>query len=161
MNRIVSAWQKYENKIKYEGPDSVTIDGEKIRVEEGIGNMAVRKKPHTEPVQDNDVVNKNKNAERSLVVNELSKQGFYSIIYTLLTANSDKSLSIRAASWDTLKRLRVKRDTSKAISKIPQGVSKQWDSGTLIRWMKKIESGHKKSIKQLVAIDATAVSRTQ
>lgn len=161
MNRIVSAWQKYENKIKYEGPDSITIDGEKIRTEEGTNGMAARKKPHITPVRDNDVVNKNGKAENSLVVNELSEQGFYSVIYTLLTANSDKSLSIRTASWGTLKRLRVKRDTSEAISKIPKNVSAQWDSGTLVQWMNNIESIHKTSIKQLVAIDATAVSRTQ
>lgn len=161
MNRIVEKWQNYENKLKYEGSDSITIDSEKIIVDEGIDDMAVRKRPHTTPVKDNDAVNKNRKAENSLVVNELSKHDFYSVIYNILTSTSDKALSVRTVCWGTLKRLRVKRDTSKVISKIPKGVSAQWDAGSLFTWMSKIESGHKKSIRQLVIIDATAVSRTQ
>lgn len=121
--------------------------------------MAVRKRPHVEPVMDNDVVNKDKDAERSLIVHELSNHDFNSLISYILKSSFDRVQIIRTATWETLKRLKVKRDKSKAVNKIPKNVSTEGDAGSIVVWLSKIEPTHKKSIRQLVVIDATVVSR--
>lgn len=159
MNKICDAWNKHENRKTYDGPDSISIEGQKFQFEEI--NMAVRKKPVTEPVFDNDAVNKDKNVEKSLIVHELSKHDFNSLILYLLKSPIHKAQIIRAATWATLKRLRVKRNKSKARVKIPKGVSNQGDAGSIVMWLSKIKPEHKTSIKQLIIIDATAVGRDQ
>lgn len=158
MNRICLLWEKHENTLKYDGTDSVIIEGQKFQIE-GIDDMAVRKKPVTEPVRDNDVVNKNKKAEKSLIVHHLSNDDFNSLIFYLLQSPAHRAQIIRTATWEALKRLRIKRDSSKAIIKTPKVISSQGDAGSIIVWISKIQPNHKKSIVQLVAIDATAVSR--
>ncbi len=160
MNKLVSLWNKHEQRNKYEGPDTVTIDGRKIQVE-GIDVMAARKKPHTTAVLDNDAVKKDKNTEKSLIVHELSNHDFNSLISYILTSTSDRSMELRVVTHETLKRLRIKRNESKARVKIPKGVSIQVNTGSIIAWMRNIERKHKKSLAQLVVIDATVVVRTE
>ncbi len=160
MNRIVSAWLKHENKSEYDGPDILTIDGEKIQVEE-IDKMALRKSPHTTAVMDNDVVNKNPKAEESLEINELSKNDFNKIIAYIRNCNILRVHELLVITRPVLKRLGKKRNTSKAVTKTPQNVSTQVDIGTFKTWTGKIQLNNSKSITQLIVIDATAKVRTQ
>ena len=57
------------------------------------------------------------------------------------------------------KRLKLKRDLTKAIKGIPNGRD-QVDHGTLFTWMNKLTNKDKKAIRQLIAIDATACKRS-
>lgn len=156
MNKIIDFWNRHESKSKYVGPDAVKIDDQKIQV--GAEDMAERKSPVTEPVRDNDVVNKNRNAERSLVVRELSKPEFNNVIRYILRGTQDAARSIREITFENVKRLKLKRNMAKAITKTPKG-SDQADSGTLVRWMRDIQITDKISVRQLIALDATCVYR--
>jgi len=158
MNKIVGSWNKYQERKKYDGPDSIIIDDQKFQIGE-TDSMAARKKPVTEPVLDNNVVKKNKKAEQSLIVHELSKHDFHSLIKYLLVSPVHRAQIIRTATWTTLKRLRIKRDSTKALKRVPKGVSNQGDAGSIVVWLSKIKPEHKKSIKQLIQIDATAYAR--
>jgi len=115
--------------------------------------MAVRKNPQVTPVLDNSSTEK----EAQQVV-ALDKQKFANVIRWINTGPVDRARSIREGSFRALKRLGVSRNMNKAQSDVPDG-SDQVSVGTILAWMKRIESGHRKAIRQLVAIDATCVAR--
>ena len=89
---------------------------------------------------------------------ELNPQQFNHVIRQIKNAAIDRAKLIRTATHSTLKRLKVKRDVSKAVKGIPKG-SDQGNVGTILTWLERIGPTDKKAIRQLVAIDATAVAR--
>ncbi len=93
------------------------------------------------------------------VQKHLEPNQFNDIIRTILIGTADNATFVRHATFRRLKQLRVKRDAGKAITKTPAG-SDQNSPGGIVRWMERIQPGDAKAIEQLVAIDATAVSRT-
>jgi hypothetical protein len=90
---------------------------------------------------------------------ELPAGQFNNVIRMLHCAERERVLVLKTATEITLARLSVKRNTRKAISKTPAG-SDQWDMGSVVAWMNKIKPTDTLAIQQLVAIDATVVSRT-
>ena len=159
MNKIVASWNKQEARKRYNGPDSIKVDGQKLQIGE-IDSMASRKKPVTEPVLDNDAVNKDKNAEKSLIVHELSKHDFDSLLWYISRSSHDRVMILRGATFNTLKRLGIKRNKKKAIKSVPKKANGQGDAGSIVVWLSKIQPTHKKSITQLIKIDATICVRT-
>ena len=66
---------------------------------------------------------------------------------------------LQTVTWATLRRLNVGRDSTKAVTKTPNG-SKQVDVGSIRDWMNRVARTDEKAIAQIVAIDATCVKRT-
>lgn len=83
---------------------------------------------------------------------------FNNIIRFVRRGSADEVAQIRHATFSTLKRLGVGRDVSKAVVKTPSG-SDQVDTQSIVVWMNQIQIHEKKSVAQLIAIDATAVAR--
>jgi hypothetical protein len=90
---------------------------------------------------------------------ELLPGGLNTIIRLIHRAGTEQVLVLQAATLNTLQRLKVKRDISKAVAKTPEG-SDQIDLGSVIVWLNKIERKDAAAIAQLVVIDATCVART-
>lgn len=151
MNRIVETWNRSQQP-EYNGPDSVKIDGQEIQLEENE-EMAVRKKPHTEAILDNTPM------EKSKIIKELPKNQFDSIILSIKRATLPRVHEIRTITFNTLKRLKVKRDKTKAVNKLPKKGSHQVDVGSFKNWTDKITNIDKESVRQLIVIDATCVAR--
>lgn len=122
--------------------------------------MAERKKPQTEPVLDNSAVRDNPKLEKSKVVKALSKQHFNNVIRFIKKAPLERVLTLRTVSFNTLKRLQVKRDPSKVVVGIPKG-SDHGDVGTLKTWMDSVTPKNKRAVKQIVQIDATCCARSE
>ena len=70
----------------------------------------------------------------------------------------ERVLSIKTMTHKTLKRLKVKRDATKARTKLPRG-SDQVNVGTLFTWLNSIGKEDEGAVKQLVVIDATCCRR--
>ncbi len=85
---------------------------------------------------------------------------FNNIIRSIKRSSIDRAKQIRHVTYGELKRLGVKRNKSKVVKGIPKG-SDQTNHGDAFTWMHSIEPGQKRAIRQLVAIDATAVARTE
>lgn len=90
---------------------------------------------------------------------EMLPGGFNSVIRMIHRSGTEQVLVVRAATLAALQRLKIKRDLSKAITKMPEG-SDQIDLGSIVVWVDKIQRKDTAAIAQLVALDATCCSRT-
>lgn len=90
---------------------------------------------------------------------QLPKNQYNNVIRCLLRGSSDRALQIRNETFAKLRELKTDRDSSKAVTSIPGG-SDQVDMMSIVLWIRGIKPGQKKAIGQLIAIDATAVSRS-
>lgn len=101
---------------------------------------------------------------------QLLKGHFANVIRLIQRSRLDRAEQIRYASYEALKLLNVKRDRSKAVKKLAVG-SDQGDVGSILAWIKNlrvppdgadnaVKKDFRQAVKQLVAIDATAVIRT-
>lgn len=158
MNRLVRSWERYTSRRKYQGPDGVVVEDRKFKMESP--EMAERKKPQTEPVLDNSAAKANPKLEKSKVVKELSKEHYNNVIRFAKNASLERVNTLRTVTYNTLKRLQVKRNLKKAVSGIPKG-SDHGDVGSLKTWMDSINRNDKKAVRQIVAIDATCVVRSK
>jgi len=93
------------------------------------------------------------------VQKELPVNHFNNIIRLLHQVDRERVLWVRHVTFTNLKRLGVKRDSTKAVVKMPAG-SNQCDTGSIRDWCTKLKPGDAAAIKQLVAIDATAFARS-
>jgi hypothetical protein len=150
MNQIVRSWIKYQERPKYDGPDSVDIDGEKLVIGD---DMAERKKkdlgPHFgsfKPVYEQPS-------------GALDSTSFNNVIRMIKIAESDRVFHLRHATFTALRKLRVARDLDEAVSGMPKG-SSQADFGSIITWIKSIAKDDTSAVNQLLAIDATCCVRT-
>jgi hypothetical protein len=91
---------------------------------------------------------------------EMNQSHFNNVIRSIKNGSIDHTKYLRHATHINLRRLRVRRNVSKAVSGIPKG-SDQASPMSVVRWMEKITRKDAKAIEQLVAIDATAVVRMQ
>lgn len=95
---------------------------------------------------------------------ELLDFQFDNVIRGIKISSLERAKQIRHVTYGELKRLGIKRNKSKAIKGIPKG-SDQTNLGSTYTWMYSIkptkENKQKEAIRQLVAIDATAVIRTE
>ncbi len=90
---------------------------------------------------------------------DMSEQHFNQVVRFVKMASLDRVSQLRQATFDTLGRLGVKRDSSKAVRGLPSG-SDQHDLQSLFVWMAKVRPQHKNAVRQVVAIDATCVARS-
>ena len=130
MNKIIRAWQRHQGRPKYDGPDTVMLDGQKIILEELEMPREFKLPPKH---MDN-------------------------VIRLIKKVSLDHVKNLRTASYNNLKRLELKRDGRLARRKIPAG-SDQFDLGSIITWMNQIPKTDKKAVRQLLVIDATCCRR--
>jgi len=132
MNRIVAKWNKHQERTKEHVPDAIQIDEDtKFYFSE-------------EPEMDYDT--------------SLTKVQFRSLIKLMKTADLGIAETVRSNSFKALKRLKVKRDLSKAVKGIPKGHT-EVNVGNIVAWLEKVDPADPKAVAQVVAVDATAVTR--
>lgn len=90
----------------------------------------------------------------------LPQNHFDSVVRLIKRAPLDRVNMLRHATHNTLKRLGVDRDLSKAVKGLPNG-SNQGDVMSIVVWLDKVKPGDVEVVKQVVAIDATAVNRSK
>jgi hypothetical protein len=90
---------------------------------------------------------------------ELPANQLNNFVRMLFRADTERVMVLRNATFLALRRLGVKRDQSKAVSKIPDGTD-QIDLGSAITWMDGIVPEDTVAVSQIVVLDATAVFRT-
>ncbi len=132
MNRIVDLWDKHQERPKYNGPDSIKIDDETEIQFEGDVKMSLD--------------------------TSLDKTQFRNLVRAIKNMGLDRVKNIRTVSFESLKRLKVKRDLTKAVKGIPKG-SDQYSEAAVFNWLRKVGPTNKRAVSQVIAIDATAVSR--
>ena len=130
MNRFAALWNKHEERLKPDGPDGLTLGDQRVVFEE-----------ETMPVQKN-----------------LPQGHLDSVIRMIFREGRDRVVSLQHATHNTLKRLKVRRNLTRAVVAMPAG-SDQVDLMSLFVWMNKVTREDKAAIAQVVAIDATASSR--
>lgn len=142
MNKLVENWKVCKDDLQ---PDGITIDGDHI--------MAERKNPQTEYVEDSSAAD-----DTDLRQTHLPKKHFNTYVRFVKSAPIDSVKQVRTETYNNLKRLGVKRDLTKAPGGVPKG-SDQVDVGTLVRFLRSIDSSHTKAVEQLIALDAACCKR--
>lgn len=94
------------------------------------------------------------------VIKTLPKKHFNQVIRYIKQNSLDKVKILRGETHAALKRLGKKRSLTKAIKGAPDG-SDQSDIRSLFVWMQGVAKTDTDAVKQIVAIDATAYSRTE
>lgn len=84
---------------------------------------------------------------------------FNNIIRLVRRGSAEQVAQIRQITFDTLKRLGAPREAERAVAKTPAG-SDQVDMGSIVSWMQNVSADDWDSIRQVIAIDATAVDRS-
>lgn len=130
MNQLVARWQVHERNRKPDTPDSAAIGEVKLLLQ-----------------------------EEKMIQKELPDNQFASVIRMVNSADRERVLALRNATFNTLKRLKLRRDATKAVTNLPAG-SDHVDLMSLYVWLSKVEAADKAAVEQVVKIDATAVSRT-
>ena len=134
MNRLVDIWNKHQANKKSDVPDGLTF-----------GDVVVEFREDKEMTYDT----------------SLDKGQIRALVAAIKSMHNEKANSLRRVSFDTLKRLGVKRDMEKAIAGIPSNTNLQFNEASVVAWMNNIDPNDTKAVKQLVAIDATLVVRTK
>ena len=88
----------------------------------------------------------------------LQKHQYNNIIRLARRADIGTVNQLRHVTFHKLSALGAKRDLSKAVTHTPKG-SDQVDVRSVLEWIDKIQPDHKRAIWQLIAFDATLVSR--
>jgi len=91
---------------------------------------------------------------------ELAKRQFNDIIRAIKIGDLGRAKGLRTVTFHALRRLGVRRDITKAVRGIPKG-SDQFDGGSIVAWINKVQPQHKDAIEQLISIDATLVQKFQ
>ena len=92
--------------------------------------------------------------EKQLPQNQLDN-----VIRMIHSSDRGRVLSLRNATYNTLQRLQVRRDTKTAVGSMPDG-SDHCDLMSIYVWLNKILPTDTDAVAQVVQIDATAVART-
>ena len=90
----------------------------------------------------------------------LSTAQFNSFIRAIKQTKLENVKALRAISHTALKRLRVRRDMTKAVKGLPEG-SNQVNVGSLITFLETVPKKNKEAVQQVIAIDATATARVK
>lgn len=95
-----------------------------------------------------------------MATNALPQNQFGSVIRVVKRGGIETVMAVRNATYTTLRRLGVKRDRTKAVAGMPRG-SDQVDMRSIVEWLARVERDDAEASAQIVAIDATAVDRTE
>lgn len=89
----------------------------------------------------------------------MPKQQYLNIVRVAREEPLEVVTWLQTCTYNTLRRLNVARDLSKAVTRTPRG-SRQVDPGSFRDWTAKLTKEDTDAIAQVVAIDATCVKRT-
>ena len=89
----------------------------------------------------------------------MPKNHFNNVLRLILRSDVTRVMVLRNATHAALKRLGAARDPSKAAKKMPKG-SDQGDMMSIITWLQGVDKSDAEAVAQVVALDATAYSRT-
>lgn len=134
MNGIVQSWQRSLSRPRKQGTDAITFEDTKILI-----------------------------GDRTMpdgVIKTLPKKHFDQVIRYIKQSSLDKVKILRSETHAALKRVGKKRSLIKAVKGVPDG-SDQSDIRSLFVWMAGVAKTDKGAVTQIVAIDATAYSRTE
>lgn len=92
------------------------------------------------------------------VIIELSDSSFLHFLRMLNRMEPSAAAAVAQISMQNLQRLKVKRDMTKARVESYAG-DMNADVGTMLDWFAKVQPNHRKAIKQLVTLDASAERR--
>lgn len=132
MNQIVQAWNRCSNRKKHEGPDSLTVEDITVQFDK----------------------------DSDMKTEALTSEQFDTIIRLVKEAELGRVNGIRGLTFSAMKRLQVKRDKMKAVKGIPKA-SCQVNLGSFTTWLSSVCKDNKKAMEQIIAIDATAVKRSE
>lgn len=93
------------------------------------------------------------------LLKELPAYQYNSVLKAVFSSDVEKRQELRQITFDTLRRLAVKRNAKQAVARAPRRGSNDFSVGSFKWWADRIDSGDKAAIEQLVTIDATLVSR--
>ena len=96
--------------------------------------------------------------DTSAVQTSLSVNSMNNVVRLVKLASFDKVKQLRTVTYEAMKELGVKRDLKLARTDTPAG-SDQWDTGSIILWIRKVKPDQKAAVKQVRVIDATLCSR--
>jgi hypothetical protein len=94
------------------------------------------------------------------VETKLPKNQYNNTIRFVKNAPLERVKALKTATYNSLKRLGVKRDERRAKRKTPAG-SDQGDVMSIVTWMDRVGPGDKAAVKQIVEIDATCCRRVK
>lgn len=80
------------------------------------------------------------------------------IIRLIKLGSLDKVKQLKTVTFYAMKELGVRRRKALARTDTPAG-SDQWDTGSIITWIRKVKPDQKEAVKQIRIIDATLCSR--
>jgi hypothetical protein len=92
------------------------------------------------------------------IVVELSPSELNHVVRLIKLGSLDRVAQLKHVTYHALKRLGVSRDVSLAIPKIPTG-SDQFDTGSIVTWINKVQSVDTVAVQQVRQIDATLCVR--
>jgi len=130
MHPILASFNRKAVRPKYNGTDSLTVDGEKVIFGRNMMPIQV----------------------------ELSEGQMNNVIRLVKTADVSRVQSVSLAVLAALGRLRSRRDLRLTIANTPLG-SDQHDLGSFVTWTKQITRADRAAVAQLRVIDATATAR--
>ena len=133
MSNLIQAWQRYQARQKYEGPDVAMLDGHTI------------------------VLNEESQMPLEFA---LPKHHMDNLIRFIKKSPLERVLQIKQHTWNTLKRLELKRDVRLARKKVPKG-SDQGDVGSVITWLNRVPKTDEKACRQVRVVDATCCRRAK
>lgn len=116
--------------------------------------MADRKQPEVGPVSDSSVAD-----DRVLSINVLGPDDFDRYVKLCFAGSADSVGQLLTGATIHLKRIRVKADPTKALTKFSKDASESVNLQNLFRWMEKLTKRQRKAVAQLVALHATASRR--
>lgn len=117
--------------------------------------MAQRKNTNLGPVLDNSAAAENPDINKSLRIYALNEVQFNGVIRQIKKINRLALEGLAKSSSRYLALLGVAEDASEYVQGTPEG-SDQFDPGTLNTWMSGVKIDDADSVRQLVAINATA-----
>ena len=96
--------------------------------------------------------------DTNAVQNSLPKNQMDNVIRMIKLSSVDRSKQLKHVTYNVMKQLGVKRDKALARTDTPAG-SNQFDTGSIITWIKKVKPEHKEAVQQVRVVDATLCAR--
>lgn len=96
---------------------------------------------------------------RENYIADLRRDQMANFVRMLFRMSQEQAYGVSVSTLAQLERLGAKRDTTKAARNNFTGTV-NIDSGAILEWASRIRPEHKRAIRQLVLLDATAVARS-
>ena len=96
--------------------------------------------------------------DTNAVQNSLPKNQMDNVIRMIKLSPVERCKQLKHVTYNAMKELGVKRGRALARTDTPKG-SDQFDTGSVITWIRKVKPEHKEAVEQVRVIDATLCAR--